>query len=285
MIYVLFNPFANNKKGEQGARRLEEKFAPGELLFRDISKMDNVREFVAGLNETDEIILAGGDGTIDHLTNELYGLDVKCKLWFYPCGSGNDFIRDVPNLTDKGLADIKGYIKDLPLATVKERKIHFLNNVAFGIDGYCCEKGDEHRAKSDKKVNYTKIALKGLLYDFKPKKGRIIVDGVVKEYKKIWMAPTMKGCYIGGGMKVAPMQNRLNPDKTVTLVVVHDCSKWQILAVFATVFKGTHVRFKKLIDFYTVHDEVTVEYDEPCAVQIDGETIKDVRSYTVKVER
>ena len=28
--------------------------------------------------------------------------------------------------------------------------------------------------------------------------------------------------------------------------------------------------------------EVTVEFDTPCALQIDGETIKDVKSYTVK---
>ena len=35
------------------------------------------------------------------------------------------------------------------------------------MDGYCCEEGDKHRAVSDKPVNYTTIAIKGLLYKFK----------------------------------------------------------------------------------------------------------------------
>ena len=283
MIYVLYNPYANNKKGEAGARELENKFESGALTFLDMTKIEDKKAFFAGLNESDEVILAGGDGTINHLANDLYGEEIKCRLWFYPCGSGNDFIRDVKEFTDKGLADIKGYIQDLPVAHVNGKTIHFLNNVAFGIDGYCCEMGDLHRAVSAKKVNYTKIALKGLLYDFKPKKGRVIVDGVTKEYDKIWMAPTMNGRFIGGGMMVAPMQDRLNKDKTLTLCVVHDCTKWKILSVFLTVFNGTHVKQKRVVDFYTVHNEVTVEFDEPCASQIDGETIKNVMSYTVKV--
>ena len=79
------------------------------------------------------------------------------------------------------------------------------------------------------------------------------------------------------------MQNRLCSPKTLTLCVVHDCSKWRLLSVFLTVFKGTHVKYTDIIDFITVHKEAAVEFDEPCAVQIDGETVRNVTSYTVKV--
>lgn len=283
MIYVLFNPYANNKKGELGARELEKKFPSDELTFLDISKLENLSEYVSHLNHDDQIILAGGDGTLNHLVNRLQDISIPCELWFYPCGSGNDFIRDVNERNDKGLTNLKKYIQNLPKASVKEKSYRFVNNVAFGIDGYCCEMADIHRAKSNKKVNYTTIALKGLLYDFKPKKGRVTVDGVTKEYERIWMAPTMNGRFIGGGMMITPMQNRLCSPKTLTLCVVHDCSKWRLLSVFLTVFKGTHVKYTDIIDFITVHKEAAVEFDEPCAVQIDGETVRNVTSYTVKV--
>lgn len=284
MIYVLYNPFANNKKGEIGARELEKQYQPGELEFVDVTKLDSVRGFVSGLGAEDEVILAGGDGTINQFANELNSIEANCAIGFYPCGSGNDFVRDIHDKLHKGIVDIKKYIQKLPVALVKGVEYHFLNNVAFGLDGYCCEKADEHKLKSDKKVNYTSIALKGLLYDYKPKKGRIIVDGVEKEYKKIWMAPVMKGRYLGGGMKIAPMQDRNNPEHTLTLCVLHDCNRLQIISVFLNVFKGTHVKFKNMIEFFTVKESVTVEYETSTAVQIDGETIKDVLSYTVRVQ-
>lgn len=284
MKYVLYNPLANNKNGEQGARTLEERMPQEELTFVDVTTLKSVREFVSGLEEADEVILAGGDGTINQFANELNNIEAKCGIKFFPCGSGNDFVRDIRDNSITEIVDIKNYIQNLPVANINDVEYHFLNNVAFGLDGYCCEKADEHKMKSDKKVNYTMIALKGVAYDYKPKKGRVIVDGVVKEYDKIWMAPTMKGRYMGGGMKIAPMQDRQNPDKSITLCVLHDCSRVQILAVFLNVFKGTHTKFTKMIDFITVHNEVTVEYDEMDSAQIDGETIKGVKKYTVKVQ-
>ena len=283
MKYVLFNPLANNKKGGIGAKVLEEQIPAQQLSYVDVTTLSSVREFVSGLQECDDVILAGGDGTINQFANELNNIDAKCGIYFYPCGSGNDFVRDIKGNKLDEIVDIKAYIQDLPVAHIKGKEYHFLNNVAFGLGGYCCEKADEHRLKSEKKVNYTSIALKGVLFDYKPKKGRIVVDGVEKEYKKIWMAPTMKGRYMGGGMQIAPMQDRSREDKAVTLCVLHDCTRLQILIIFLNVFKGTHTKFTKMIDFITAYDEITVEYDQTAAVQIDGETIKDVKTYTIKV--
>ena len=46
-------------------------------------------------------------------------------------------------------------------------KRRFINGIGFGIDGYCCEVGDQLKAKSDKPVNYASIAIKGLLFHYK----------------------------------------------------------------------------------------------------------------------
>lgn len=158
----------------------------------------------------------------------------------------------------------------------------FLNAIGFGIDGYCCEVGDELRKKSNgKPVNYTSIAIKGLLYAFKPTDATVIVDGVEKRYKKVWIAPTMNGRFYGGGMIAAPDQRRDAPDGKFSVVVWHGSNKLKTLVVFPSIFKGEHVKHSECIDIIKA-DEVTVRFDKPCALQIDGETILNVTEYSAK---
>ena len=157
----------------------------------------------------------------------------------------------------------------------------FINGIGFGIDGYCSEKGDELQAKSDKPVNYAGIAIKGLLFHYKRPNATVTVDGVTKTYKGVWLAPTMKGRFYGGGMNVAPKQDRLDPNKTVTNVVWHKSGKLKTLMVFPSIFKGEHVKQKKLIDIVEGH-HIIVEFNKPTALQIDGETVSGVTKYEVK---
>ena len=53
--------------------------------------------------------------------------------------------------------------------------------------------------------------------------------------------------------------------------------------IFPTLLKGEHVNRKKNVVVFT-GKEVTVEFDRPVALQIDGETILNVSSYTAKVK-
>ena len=120
---------------------------------------------------------------------------------------------------------LNDYLVNLPKVIVNGKSHYFINGVGFGIDGYCCEKGDELQAKSDKPVNYTAIAIKGLLFHFKKVSATVEVDGEVYNYKHVWLAPTMKGRYYGGGMKVAPDQDRFDSQGLVTNVVYKSADK------------------------------------------------------------
>lgn len=81
------------------------------------------------------------------------------------------------------------YFERLPRVSVKGKSELFLNNVGFGIDGYCCEVGEKLREENKKRkkpkpVNYTKIAITGLLFHYKPKNVTVVVDGKRYQYKK-----------------------------------------------------------------------------------------------------
>ena len=276
---VLYNPLANNGKAEAAARNLETILTDGEVRFVDIAALGSFYDFFVSCDDDCIVILTGGDGTLHHFVNDTRGLKIKQKIYYYGAGSGNDFLNDLGKERGAEPFDIGEYIEDLPFVRVGGKELRFINNVGFGVDGYVCETGNRERKDKKKPINYTAIALRGLLYDFKPRHATVTVDGVTKEYDRVWLAPVTHGKFFGGGMKVAPDQDRLAPDGKITFLVAHDLSRLQILKIFPEIFKGTHVRHTDVIELVKC-DEVTVKFDVPCAVQIDGEAIPDVTEYT-----
>ncbi len=280
MKYVMYNPFANNKRGYDNALKLKE-LAPNEQYeFIDITKISDYPAFFEAIPDSDSIIFTGGDGTINRFVNALGDYQLKHELLYYPTGSGNDFMNDVKAYAENGMVVLNKYITDLPVVTVKGRDYKVLNGVGFGIDGYCCEEGDRIQSKSNKPVNYTAIAIKGMLGKYTPTTATVTVDGVTTVYKKAWLAPAMNGRFFGGGMMVTPEQDRLNSERLISGLVMRGASRLKTLIMFPKIFSGGHTKFKT-VSMYTGH-EIKVEFDSPRALQIDGETILGVKSYVMR---
>ena len=208
-IYVLYNPKAGNGRGEETAKKLKELYPNDELFFRNVTEMGNMPGFLDALGSEDRVILCGGDGTLNHFVNDLDGYVPQNEVLFYAAGTGNDFLNSLNKPADSAPFAINEFLSKLPTVTVNDRTYRFINGIGFGIDGYCCEVGDELREKSDKPINYTGIAIKGLLFHYKPTSATVIVDGQEKKYEKVWLAPTMNGRMYGGGMIPTPAQDRL----------------------------------------------------------------------------
>lgn len=283
VYHVFYNPVAGDGNGETKARGLDG-LLKGELHFYDLIKTEGVAELVNGLAPSDAIVVAGGDGTLNHFINEVDCDSIPNRIYYYATGTGNDFLRDVAGADEKGVVEIGKYLKHLPQVEVNGKKYLFLNGVGYGIDGYCCEVGDKLRETSDKPVNYAGIAIKGLLFHYKPTAAKVTVDGVEHSYRKVWIAPTMHGRFYGGGMMPAPRQRRDNEKGTVSVTLFHDSGKLPTLAVFPNIFKGTIEKSKKMIDVFEGKD-ITVEFSEPRALQIDGETMLGVTKYHVICDR
>lgn len=280
MTSILYNPLSDNRRGEQNAKKITEILKSDELKFADITKID-LRGYLSSAPADEKIVIAGGDGTIHFILNKLGGKVPDRPLYYFPTGCGNDFKTDIKEKNSDEIILINDYIKDLPSVSVNGcKKILFFNGIGYGIDGYCCEEGDKLKKQTDKPINYAAIAIKGMLGRFKPRSAVVTVDGVKREYKHVWLAPTMNGRYYGGGMNIAPGQDRLNPDHTLTTIVFHCKSKLKTLMVFPSIFKGKHVEHKNMVEVLTGH-EITVEFDRPTPLQVDGETYVNVTHYSV----
>ncbi len=276
--YVLYNPYSDNFHGEEEAKGVESAVS-GEFVYQDVTKIEDYKAFFAGIGEDAEVILCGGDGTLNRFANSVADVEFRQNVSYFACGSGNDFLRDVGDNGGKPVP-MNGYLKNLPTVRVKGKAYRFLNGVGYGIDGYCCEVGDKLRAeRPGKKINYTGIAIKGLLFHYKPTGATVTVDGKEHRFEKVWLAPAMFGRCYGGGMYPTPGQTR--EDDHLSVLIFHGSGKLKTLMIFPSIFKGEHVKKEKYVTVLS-GKEITVKYDEPRPVQVDGETILDVSEYTAK---
>jgi diacylglycerol kinase family enzyme len=248
-----------------------------EIAYNNICDITSYEEFFSSIKKDDVIIICGGDGTLNRFVNSTDGLTYENKILYYPMGTGNDFATDMGKTKKCEPFDITDCIKNLPIVKVNGNSYRFINGVGFGIDGYCCEVGDQLKKTSKKPVNYAGIAIKGLLFHYKPTNATLNVDGKEYKFKNVWLAPCMKGKYYGGGMIPIPDRSRYREDLSVMLWTGWE--KLSTLIIFPSIFKGEHAKHKKRIHIFS-GKSITVRFDRPVALQIDGETIKNVIEYT-----
>lgn len=283
MNYLFFNPSAKNGKAAEELQLIKKTLDGQDVEIYAVTDIDDYVSVIDKIQPEDIVYIVGGDGTLNRFINDSTNLRILGDIFFYSAGTGNDFKHDVDPDNSLYRIRLNDYIRNLPTVTVGGVTYKFINGVGFGIDGYCCEEGDRQRAAGRQEINYSAIAVKGCLFRFKPYGADITVDGETRHYNKVWLAPTMFGKYYGGGMKVAPEQDRNNPQHTVTSVVIHGTGRLKTLIRFAKIFSGEHTKYTDMVDIRTGH-EVRVVFDRPCALQIDGETVRNVTEYTVRYE-
>lgn len=280
MNYMLFNSKANAGEGKEDALSASEKLKAkyGEFEFLDLVSMDK-GEFFKGLKEGDMVVVTGGDGTLNHLVNDIGDAPIPEKLYLLPLGTGNDFLNDVKDAQQEdGLVPLKPYLGNLPVVETMGLKRKFVNGIGYGIDGECCVKAEEMKKQGKTDINYGNITVKLLLTSYVAPKATVILDGKEYSFKRTYIAAGMNGRYYGGGMQVAPMQKR--NDGLLTFVAVHGKGRLGTLMLFPSIFSGKHIKKKKNV-FAQRAKVIEVKFDRPTGLQIDGEIVPNATSYKI----
>ena len=267
---VLYNPYAGSGRGTEESQKLKDILKDTELQFFDVTKITDYVSFWKEIPGEWDVILSGGDGTLNHFINDAGALDSSRKIYYYASGSGNDFLHDIGRKKGDAPVLINRYLENLPEVMVDGKTCRFLNGIGYGIDGYCCEVGDAQRLKSDKPVNYTAIAIKGLLFHYKPTSAVITVDGVKHTYKKVWLAPTMNGRFYGGGFN--PVPEAEPDDGLLDVLIVEKVNLLQVAGVIGKYQKGHYADYPHLIRHVRCHT-VRVECEQENVVNVDGEAV------------
>ena len=85
MKYYLYNSKANNGIRPQ---------VPAGTELVDAVGMD-YPEYLKNLAPDDEVVLVGGDGTLNYFINAVKDVEIKNNIYLLGAGTGNDFFNDI----------------------------------------------------------------------------------------------------------------------------------------------------------------------------------------------
>lgn len=224
------------------------------------------------------VYACGGDGTFHECANGCVGY-ANASVTFYPCGTGNDFIKlfeDERELFFNISNLINGYVHPIDVIHCNGR--YSINICSLGFDARVG--GDVHK--------YSKLPLvKGM--------GAYIVSVIANFFKGINQKLTIKigdniqsgeyalictcnGRYYGGGFN--PINDNMPNDGIMDTLIVKKCSRFNLLKLIK---KYSTARYREAGDIVErFYDNcITIEAEKEMVVNLDGEIFMD---RTVKFE-
>ena len=196
-----------------------------------------VKEYAAQ-GERIRVYACGGDGTLNEVIQGAYGYD-NIEVGCYPCGTGNDFIR---NFGEK-----ESFSKLSDLVHGESAPVDILDT-PNGISASICSVGFDANVGYNTvkfkrlpfcggKMAYNIAVLKCLLEPISSKM-QITIDGTVREGDYL-LACIANGTTYGGGFKGAPEANV--SDGLADIVLVKKISRFYIAKLIAKYSKGLHI--------------------------------------------
>ncbi|WP_368503789.1 diacylglycerol kinase family protein [Alkalihalophilus sp. As8PL] len=237
------------------------------------SLINNVHTKISG------VIAIGGDGTSQEVINQL--VDTGYPFSVIPTGSGNDFARargldrNVRREVDR---IIGGRQEKIDLMKVDSK--YCLTVIGLGFDGVVAQVTNQMGFKKWLGSFSYIISVLKVLRTYKPSSVELTIDGEYLQYDKVWLIAIANYPYYGGGMKICP--NATSQDGLVDICIVHGQSRWKLLLLFPSVFKGEHVK-QKGVNILQGR-EIIVNADKQLIIHGDGEII-GVTPITITIEK
>jgi len=136
-ILIIVNPISGRKKSKNYYNiiksNLENQGFTVDIKFTTVSQ--NAKYIVENLQKEYKYIIAcGGDGTLNEITHGLYNLNKKITIGFIPCGTTNDYARNlnIPRNKKHLSKNISDYtIIQVDLGTFNEKTFNYC--VTFGL--------------------------------------------------------------------------------------------------------------------------------------------------------
>lgn len=234
--------------------------------------------------EAKAIVAIGGDGTIHEVINGLVGSSIP--LGIIPAGSGNDFCRGmrIPLNYDEALKRILmdeqkvvdvGHINDKYFATI----------AGLGFDGQVAQESNKPKNKIIMNairigsIPYIINVLKVLLY-YKPTSVELHIDSHRTSHQKVWLIAIANSPFYAGGMMICP--DAKNNDQLFDICIIKGISRWKLLKIFPSVFKGKHINHPSVTTLKG--EKLEVLSNAPMIAHGDGEIIGET-PFKVKIAK
>ncbi|MEN8116631.1 MAG: diacylglycerol kinase family protein [Bacteroidota bacterium] len=282
---LILNPHAGGGRGAKDKHQLEKLLkARGfqyELLVSEYPKHAILLAKHAVENGARQLIIAGGDGTLNEVVNGVLQQQ-KCslneiKIGMIPVGTGNDWIKTfgIPNNYRSAINKLeegKTFFQDVGKLTLSENGEtsyrYFSNMAGFGFDALVAQKANAMKEKG--RTGFL-VYLQSLLMAYLQYKIRKVNISVDREQIEdlIFSVSVGIGKYNGGGMMQAPGAVPNNGIFEVTLI--KKIGVWGILTNLVGLYNGSYVKDSRVVCFKA--EEVFISSQKPLAGEVDGESL------------
>lgn len=217
----------------------------------------------AGLSDDVIAVAVGGDGTLSEMIS---GIPPGGCVGLIPAGRGNDFARTArispfPLTALRQLLSGEPRAIDLPYVNGRP----FLNVAGIGFDAHVARRAESTTGRGA--LPYLAAVFRALSR-YRSSRLVIEVDGQKSEGDVFLLA--VGNCrYYAGGMKICP--SAYFDDGLLDLCVAGDLGRAEVLLALARVFRGTHVKQRKV--HYTKAHTIRVDGPSHVLIQADGQVI------------
>ncbi len=268
-LVLVYNPVSGNSLFKYKLDDLIQQFFEKDimiLLYR--TQKDGLKglcELIESV-QTEGVLIAGGDGTVSIVLQELLSHDLHVSVGILPSGTSNDFATYV------GLnKDLAAYIDaiaanhTMPIDVGQVNDQYFINVVGAGLAA-----GVAHSVKSEFKNTLGKMAyyLKGIgeVPKFRPMELEMEIDGVYSK-ESAFMFLVLNSGTVASFTNILPA--KVN-DGLLDFVLVKQCSWAELMALFVTILAGKDVCAHKCVT-YSQAKSIRVWSAEEIESDLDGE--------------
>ncbi|MCF7924252.1 MAG: hypothetical protein K9L64_03990 [Candidatus Izimaplasma sp.] len=271
MFLIIHNPLSSNRKSKRKTKRIVDYFQKKgiEFILRSTLKITNLNNYLDKRKNITDILFLGGDGSINHLINNVDLQKIKQNIYLAKSGSGNDFLRSLKPLKTANVSIGEATLDD-------KEKVKFINGCGIGFDGLVCHyvNNDSKKSKLSYFINVFRAILK-----YRRQSIKLVIDKKEYNFKNTFIASIQNGRYFGGGMKAAPKADI--EDDNYYVIIAHNLNKFLIQLLLLTIYPGWH-RFIKSKITILKGKNIEVYFNEPTIFQADGEVKENISKISVK---
>ena len=264
---VILNPAAKSERAVGFSSRVEDLAAASSVVRLTAGPGEARALAEAAVGEGfEQVIAAGGDGTINEVVNGLAGSNVP--LGVLPLGSMNVFAIQLglpKDLRECWEVIQSGHVREIDLARANGHA--FVQMGGVGLDAQALQ-----ATSRDSKRNFGPLSYVLAAAQIAARKPPCLLVSHGSETVEGSLALIGNGRYYGGPFPVFP-KARMD-DGLLDVLVFKNLSYFDIVRYMQGVLFGTHVSMEDVTYFTAAC--VTVTSDEPVPAEVDGEVIGQV---------
>ena len=271
MIEIIVN--SRSKKSLNELNKIERVLQGKKLPYRVLktSETTNAKDLMNEIHG-DELIVIGGDGTINEVINNYHGKEIIYLAY----GSGNDLARSIEFKKDieiSRLLESKRFI-EYDVGVVNDRKFCSGFDIGFNADIIKRANGSKLKKYLGKYI-YLLQGVIGILM-LKKYKAKISWDSGEITTDKLYLLNAMIQPYEGGGIKFAP--NATGQDGKLHIMIMENMSLATFVYNYLCLLLKKHNKMRKVKQITT--DRLAIKTNQRY-FQIDGELINNTEQLNV----